>query len=99
VNDVGSRSPGCAADLLIPTICASRIPTIATRFFETMRVAALAGEEWFGEMRVLRPNGEIRHTRTSLAAIRDLTAGSTATSGRSRTSPTRPRTGSTRSMR
>ena len=36
-----------------------------------MSVAARAGEEWFGEMRVLRPDGEIRHTRTSLAAIRD----------------------------
>ena len=40
--------------------------------FESMSAAALAGEEWFGEMRVLRPDGEIRHTRTSLAAIRDV---------------------------
>ncbi len=39
--------------------------------FESMSAAALAGEEWFGEMRVLRPDGEIRHTRTTLAAIRD----------------------------
>jgi diguanylate cyclase (GGDEF)-like protein/PAS domain S-box-containing protein len=31
----------------------------------------LQDEEWFGEMRVLRPDGEIRQTRTSLAAIRD----------------------------
>jgi diguanylate cyclase (GGDEF)-like protein/PAS domain S-box-containing protein len=39
--------------------------------FESMSAAAAAGEEWFGEMRVLRPDGEIRHTRTSLATTRD----------------------------
>ena len=39
--------------------------------FESMSAAARAGEEWFGEMRVLRPDGEIRHTRTSLATIRN----------------------------
>ena len=36
-----------------------------------MSAAAAAGEEWFGEMRVLRPDGEIRHTRASLATTRD----------------------------
>jgi diguanylate cyclase (GGDEF)-like protein/PAS domain S-box-containing protein len=38
--------------------------------FESMSAASQAREEWFGEMRVLRPNGEIRHTRTSIAAVR-----------------------------
>ena len=45
-------------------------PDDRVALFESMSAAALAGEEWFGEMRVLRPDGEIRHTRTSLAAIR-----------------------------
>ncbi len=39
--------------------------------FESMSAAAAVGEEWFGEMRVLRSDGEIRHTRMSLATTRD----------------------------
>ena len=46
-------------------------PEDRVAIFESMSAASLAGEEWFGEMRVLRPDGEIRFTRTSLAAIRD----------------------------
>jgi diguanylate cyclase (GGDEF)-like protein/PAS domain S-box-containing protein len=40
--------------------------------FESMSAASSAGEEWFGQMRVLRPDGAIRHTRASLATIRNL---------------------------
>jgi diguanylate cyclase (GGDEF)-like protein/PAS domain S-box-containing protein len=47
-------------------------PDDRTALFESMEAAANAGEEWFGQMRVLRPDGEVRHTRSSLAAIRTL---------------------------
>ncbi len=46
-------------------------PDDRVAIFESMSAASAAGEEWFGEMRVLRPDGGVRHTRTSLAAIRD----------------------------
>ncbi len=40
--------------------------------FQSMSAASRAGGEWFGEMRVLRPGGEVRQTRASLATIRSL---------------------------
>ncbi len=46
-------------------------PDDRVAIFESMSAASAAGEEWFGEMRVLRPDGAVRNTRTSLAAIRD----------------------------
>ncbi|MGZ4688331.1 MAG: PAS domain S-box protein [Acidimicrobiia bacterium] len=61
-----------ASDLLGTDDLRVAHPDDREAIFESMSAAALAGEEWFGEMRVLRPDGEIRHTRTTLAAIRNL---------------------------
>ncbi len=47
-------------------------PDDRDEIFESMSAASRAGEEWFGQMRVLRPDGQTRHTRTSLASIRDV---------------------------
>ena len=41
-----------------PTTSGSPIRTTAIGIFESMSAAAAAGQEWFGEMRVLRPDGE-----------------------------------------
>jgi diguanylate cyclase (GGDEF)-like protein/PAS domain S-box-containing protein len=71
VNDrwleITGREPG---DLLDTNDLRIAHPDDRAAIYESMAIAAAAGEEWFGEMRVLRPDGEIRHTRTSVAAIR-----------------------------
>src|SRR6478672_7049662 len=66
--EISGRS---AAELLDTDDLRIAHPDDRDALFESMLVAARAGEEWFGEMRVLRPDGEIRHTRTSMAAIHD----------------------------
>ena len=60
----------CAEDILGTDDLRVAHPDDRVSIFESMTAAALEGEEWFGEMRVLRPDGEVRHTRMSMAAIR-----------------------------
>jgi diguanylate cyclase (GGDEF)-like protein/PAS domain S-box-containing protein len=71
VNDRWLEITGRSAeDLLESNDLRIAHPDEREAIYQSMATAAREDREWFGEMRVLRPDGEVRHTRTSMAAIR-----------------------------